>query len=61
MIYLIFKDGVCIGYATVPYSSDDPAEVTRQVSEAELVALAGPDWEEHLHRLNLVNGELIFE
>lgn len=60
MIYLIFINGDNAGYARVPYTSSDPAEVVHPVAESDLVALAGPDWEENLDRLHLVDGQLIF-
>lgn len=66
MIYLIFKNNRCSGYATLPYNSKTENEIVKQVSESELNGLI-PDsfdaenWKDVRRHYKLEDGELVFD
>jgi len=66
MIYLIFKNNRCSGYASLPYSSKIENEVVVEVSESELNSLIPDsfeetDWKEVRRHYKLEDGEVVFD
>lgn len=58
MIYCIFAGNRMVGYATVPYSSSNKAEVITSVTEESLTETAGENWRNEYEKLILVDGKI---
>ncbi|SKC57519.1 hypothetical protein [Maledivibacter halophilus] len=65
MVTLILKeiDGEirAVGYATLKYSTSDPAMVLFDTEKSQLDELAGENWQNNIHHFKLKYGDIVFD